>query len=620
MTSNMPLQDRLSALRAEMKKRNIDGFFVPRSDEFHGEYVPACAERLAWITGFTGSAGEAVILSDKAGFYTDSRYTIQSRAQVSSSDFFFCPPPTDDKAPPPLLLWIQQNVKAGSWFGIDPWIHSVNEAKAIKTAVEKAGGRLMFLNDNPIDCAWGDRPAKPAEPVIIHPLEFSGISSQEKRAALAAKMKEKGADALAIALPEEICWLLNIRGNDVPHTPFALSYAIAHSDGTVDWFIDPSKITPAVQNWVGVDVRIHDLKEFSQHISKSVTAGKKIWIDPNTAPVKVEDTITTANGGLVKERSPIQLMKACKNAVEIQGTINAHIRDGVAETRFLAAISEQGAAAKLNEISASDLLEKFRREGQYFKDLSFDTISGAGGNGAIVHYRATPETCNPLTAGPIYLVDSGAQYLDGTTDITRTIAVGTVTPEMKEHNTRVLKGHIQVAMAVFPEGTTGHVLDAKARAALKEIGLDYGHGTGHGVGSYLSVHEGPCGISPRSTTVPLMPGMIISNEPGYYKENEYGIRIENLVLVIDTGNKDADGKKLLGFKTLTQAPIDRNLIEPALLSNDELKWLNDYHAEVQKNLLPLLEKTDAKAADFLKAATAPIHKPSHPGSKPMFVF
>lgn len=330
------------------------------------------------------------------------------------------------------------------------------------------------------------------------------------------------------------------------------------------------------------------------------------------APVKMHDIVEEGGGTVIAEKSPLQLMKAIKNKTEIEGVINAHIRDGVAITRFIAAISEQGAAAKYDELTAADLLQSYRAQVQDFRGLSFDTISGAGGNGAIVHYRSSPETNKPLLAGPVYLVDSGGQYKDGTTDVTRTLGVDNANAEMKDRFTRVLKGHIQVAISVFPEGTTGDKLDEKARASLKEAGLDYAHGTGHGVGSYLSVHEGPCGIHPRATTTPLQPGMVISNEPGYYKEGEYGIRIENLVTVIDTGKKDADGKRLLAFQTLTLAPIDRNLIEPSLMAEDELAWLNDYHARVRKTLLPHLEKIDPKAAAFLITATEPVRKPSPP--------
>ena len=556
------------------------------------------------------------MLNDSAAFFTDGRYTLQAREQVDAKDFQICSL-SEDQPPAPTLTpaeWIEKNLQAGMTFGIDPWVHTPQDMKKIKDAVEKAGGILVLLQDNPLDAAWQNQPPAPLAPVVPHPMEYAGQESLEKRQNLATALTAKDADAIAITLPEEICWLLNIRGGDVPCTPFALSYAIAHKDGSVDWFIDDRKVTEDTQNWIGADVRIHAPEDFSKAIEKLATDGKTIWLDPASAPVKVQDIITTAGGTVHAERSPVQLMKAKKNAVEIQGTINAHIRDGVAITRFLAALSEQGAAAKHDELSATQLLQDIRAGGDKFRGLSFDTISGAGGNGAIVHYRSAPETNKPLLAGPVYLVDSGAQYLDGTTDITRTIAVDTPTQEMKENFTRVLKGHIAVAMATFPEGTTGDKLDEKARASLKEVGLDYAHGTGHGVGSYLSVHEGPCGISPRSTTVPLEPGMIISNEPGYYKEGAYGIRIETLVTVIETGHTNEDGKKMLGFKTLTLAPVDRNLIEPALMSEDELTWLNNYHAEVARTLLPLVEKVDAKAAAFLKQATSPINKPATPAA------
>ena len=601
-------REKLAALRHEMATHGLDGFFVPRVDEFQGEYVPARAARLEWICGFTGSAGHAVVLKDKAAFFTDGRYTIQARDEVDAKDFEIYSV-SEGQLPTPTLsagAWIEKNLPAGAKFGIDPWIHTPNDVKRLRDTVEKAGGTLVFVDSNPLDAAWKDQPDAPLTPAVAHPLKYAGKSSEEKRRDLAKALSEKDANALAITLPEEICWLLNIRGGDVPCTPFTLSYALAHQDGTIDWFIDARKVPEDTKEWVGKDVRLHGLAEFSTYLALLAGQKKKIWLDPAAAPVKAQDIISLNGGTVYAERSPLQLMKAIKNETEIKGTIAAHIRDGAALTRFIAAISKQGAAAKFDEISASDLLEKIRAEGENFRGLSFDTISGAGGNGAIVHYRSTPRTNKPLTAGPIYLVDSGAQYLDGTTDVTRTLCVDNVTPEMRDHVTRVLKGHIQVAMSIFPEGTTGDKLDVKARAALKEVGLDYAHGTGHGVGSYLSVHEGPCGISPRSTTVPLLPGMVISNEPGYYKEGAYGIRIENLVTVIDTGKKDAEGKRLFGFRTLTLAPIDRNLIEPALLTAEERQWLNDYHAEVRKNLLPLLEKSDPEAAVFLKQATLPL--------------
>jgi Xaa-Pro aminopeptidase len=618
------MSKKLEALRAEMARLGVDGFIVPRADEFHGEYVPASNDRLAWITGFTGSAGSAVILKNKAALFTDGRYTLQAQAQVDKNDFEVCS--LDDETVRKISPneWIAQNLPSGAKLGVYAWAHAPRdifyvhdgENKGLRPAAEKAGGQIVLLDENPLDAAWKDRPAPPRTPAVPHPLEFSGKPSSEKRADVAATLKAKDARALVIAFPEEICWLFNVRGNDVPCTPFSLSYAIVHADGTADWFIDQHKVPQETRQWVGGDVRIHDFGDFPQELQELARQGGKIWIDPSTAPVRVQNIVMASGARAIEAASPIQLMKSKKNAVELQGMINAHIRDGVAETRFLSAILAPGAAAKLDEISASDMLEGFRAKGDHFKGLSFDTISGAGGNGAIVHYRSTPETCQPLLSGPVYLVDSGAQYLDGTTDITRTVAVdpAKITPEMKDAFTRVLKGHIQVAMSVFPEGTTGVPLDVKARAALKETNLNYTHGTGHGVGSYLSVHEGPCSISSRSTT-PFEPGMIVSNEPGFYKTGEYGIRIENLVAVEDTGRKDEGGKRLFALRTLTLAPIDRNLTEPALLTQEELGWLNDYHETVRNTLLPHLEKLDPPAAAYLKEATAPIGKPPAPGPR-----
>lgn len=597
----------LDLLRAEMTKMGIDGFFIPRADEFQGEYVPPSAERLAFATGFTGSAGNAIVLKDKAAFFTDGRYTIQATQQVNAMDFEICNI-SENQAPYPTITptqWIEKNLVAGQIFGIDPWLHTAESVKKIREAVEKSGATLKFLDSNPLDTIWSNRPHAPVSPVTIQPLVYAGVISQDKRAQVTAQMKAQGTDALLITAPEDICWLLNVRGNDVPCNPFVLSYALLHADGRMTWFVNEEKLSQNIIDWIGAEVEIKPLEDFTTHLA-SLSPHKKIWLDPSSAPFKAEMTVSAAQGIIHAARSPITMMKACKNKAEIDGTIHAHIRDGVAITRFLSAILKQGAAAQHDEISSSDLLEKIRAEDPLFRGLSFDTISGAGGNGAIVHYRATEESKKPLLAGPVYLVDSGAQYQDGTTDITRTLAVDTPTPEMRDRFTRVLKGHIAVATAIFAEGTTGDKLDALARAPLKDIGLDYAHGTGHGVGSYLSVHEGPCSISPRNTNVPLLPGMILSNEPGYYEAGQYGIRLENLVTVIDTGKKNAEGKKLFAFDTLTLAPFDMNLIEPSLLSDAEREWLNDYHARVYATLSPIVATKDPEAAKFLKKATLPL--------------
>lgn len=601
---------RVHDIRDELKKQGVNGFIVPRADEFQGEYVPARAERLAWATGFTGSAGSAVILDEKAGFFTDGRYTLQARAQVPAAVYDICSI-SKNQDPTPTISpteWVEQNLPRGAKLGFDPWLHTANQVKGFEEAAQKAGGTLVPVDTNPLDAAWTDQPAAPISPVVEHPMAYAGKSSADKRAELGATLKQKNADAFAVTLPEDVAWLLNIRGGDVPCTPLPLSFAIAHDDGTVDLYIDRRKLSPGLEQTLGSDVRIHDLEEFQNGLETLGKAGKTVLLDPDKSPVGAQYVIEDAGGTVQHGTDPIQLPKAQKNATEVQGTIDAHIRDGVALTRFLARLGEQGAAAKYSEIGAADLLQSYREENEKFRGLSFDTISGAGGNGAIIHYRVTEKTDAPLTAGPVYLVDSGAQYLDGTTDVTRTVAMDNVTDEMKENFTRVLKGHIQVAKTIFPEGTDGIGLDEKARKALQDVGLDFAHGTGHGVGSYLSVHEGPCGIHPRAKT-PLEPGMIVSNEPGFYKEGEYGIRIESLVVVEDTGKTDDDGKKLYGFRTLTMAPIDPNLIEPSLLDDDELEWLNEYHEKVRNTLLPELQKKDPDAADWLKEVTKPLKKP-----------
>lgn len=609
VTAASTAAQRLKRLRAEMAKRGIDGFFIPRADEFQGEYVPASNERLAWISGFHGSAGCAIVLNDTAAFFTDGRYTIQALSEVDGEHFHRFSTaenqtPLETRNP---LDWLGQTLGSGKVFGIDAWVHTPADVERLRATVEGAGSTLRLLDDNPLDSAWGtERPAAPKTPVTVHGLEFSGVASADKRAEVAAALSAEKCDVLAVTLPEDICWLLNVRGNDVPCTPFVLSYALAHSDGSVDWFVDAAKLSDEVRTWVGDQVRIHTLDAFAGTV-QSLAADKKVfWIDPASVPVKIDALLRQDGGQPYSMRTPIALMKACKNTIEIDGSKRAHHRDAIAICRFLSTLATQSGPAKYDELTAADFLYELRAQGERFKGASFDTISGAGGNGAIVHYRASTKTNKPLLAGPIYLVDSGAQYLDGTTDITRTLAVDSVNDEMRDRYTRVLKGHIQVTFSRFVEGTTGDKLDIKARAALKEVGLDYAHGTGHGVGSYLSVHEGPCGISPRSTTVPLMPGMILSNEPGYYKEGEYGIRIENLVLVIDTGERDSAGRKILGFDTLTLAPYERSLIDTALLTREEIDFVNSYHARVYKELHHDLAAADPEAAAWLARATAPL--------------
>lgn len=639
-----PPRDMLEQLRALMRIDGLDGYFVPRSDEFRGEYVPLRTNRLSWLTGFTGSAGCAIVMRERAAFYTDGRYTLQARAEVDAKKFEILDI-TDKKLPPP-SEWIAANLPRYGRFGIDAWLHSVNEVKVIKEALRQARGKLQ-TGYNLVDAVWKHHPPEPLSPAVPHPEKFSGRPSESKIDTLTAAMYLTETDALVLTMPEDICWLLNVRGGDVPNTPFVLSYAIVHRDGRVHWYVNPDKVTAETRDWVKNVAKIEsftfgNMQSFERDLRALALGGKKTWIDPENAPYAVEEIVMGARTSqdlraeatdyelhrmdpddkekVLKQReealrksrlhyetSPVPRQKAMKNATEIDGAIRAHVRDGVAVTRFLAAMAEQGAAAKYTELSAAALLQKYRQENELFRGLSFDSIVGAGPNGAIIHYRSTPDSNLPLTVSPMFLVDSGAQYLDGTTDITRTICMDTPTPEMREHFTRVLKGHIQLSMAVFPEGTAGKDLDPLARAALKEVGLDYAHGTGHGVGSYMSVHEGPQAINGRST-FPLVPGMILSNEPGYYKEGEYGIRSENLIYVVDTEKTDAEGNRLFRFETLTLAPFDRNLIEPSLMTDEELKWLNDYHSDVRAKILPLVEQKDAKAAAWLQQATDPIRR------------
>jgi len=605
------MSNKLKKLREQMNKMNIQGFFVPHGDKFRNEYLPKNAERLAFISGFTGSAGNAVILEDKAAFFTDGRYTIVSKQEVSATDFEICSISADQGDTPTItpLEWIEKNIPTGARMGYDPWLHTSAEAKTLEQAVRKSGGTLVPCDSNPLDAIWDNRPDAPMEPVIEHPLKYAGETSEDKRKSLAKTLQNKQCQAIVLNYPEDIAWLLNIRGNDVPCTPLPLSFAIAHDNGKIDLFIDSKKTSTELKNHLGKGVTIHEFNDFEQVLESLARTSDQIWVDPNQSPVKVEHILLDSGVNIHNQQNPCLLAKACKNDTEIKGTINAHIRDGVALTRYLFALSKKEITAKHTELSGASLLDSFRAQNDKFKGLSFETISGAGSNGAIVHYRVTPETDKPLMDGPIYLVDSGGQYLDGTTDVTRTIAVDpdNITDEMKEHFTRVLKGHIQVATSVFPKGETGNKLDEKARSALKGINLDYAHGTGHGVGSHLSVHEGPQGIHPRADKTPLEAGMIISNEPGYYKDGAYGIRIENL-LVVEEAGIDSDGNELLKFRNLTMAPIDINLIKPELLTNKEMEYLNKYHKDVSDVISPLLEKVDKEASIWLKKVTAPLQK------------
>lgn len=587
---------RLAALRAELAKRGLDGVLVPRSDEHQGEYVPKRAERLAWLTAFTGSAGAAVVLKDKAAIFVDGRYTLQVRAQTDTKLF----EPRDLIAEGP-AIWIGSHAPSRARIGYDPWLHTASGVEGLRVAAAHAGADLVACDSNPIDAVWSDQPGPPLVKAVPHALKLAGESAEAKRMRIAEDLKKQGADAGVITLPDSICWLLNMRGGDIPHTPFVLSFAILNADGSTDLFMDARKSSPALLQHFGNAVRLNDPKEFPRALDS--LKGKAVLADPNNCAAAVFDRLDKAGAKVQRGPDPCQLPKACKNEVEIEGARKAHIRDGAALTRFLAWVAREAPNGHLTEIEAAEALEGYRRATDQLVDLSFDSISGAAPHAAIPHYRVTRSSNRTIRRDEIFLIDSGGQYPDGTTDVTRTMIVGKPSMEMRDRFTRVLKGHIALATVRFPEGTTGAALDAFARKPLWDAGLDYDHGTGHGVGSYLSVHEGPQNISKKPITQVLKPGMICSNEPGYYKADEYGIRIENLIVVTKPEKIDGGERGMMGFETITLAPIDLELVEPALLTGDERNWLNAYHARVRETLAPIV---DGETRAWLTNATRAI--------------
>lgn len=585
---------RLQALREVLEARKLDGFVIPLTDEHQSEYVAECAQRLAWISRFTGSFGSAIVLSDAAAVFTDGRYVLQVEAQVDGDLFERCHfrdrPPRD---------WLADHAGEGMRIGYDPFLHTVGWVKEIREALAVKGAELVAVDSNPVDEVWDDRPGEPNRPVVLHPIEFSGEESADKRARLGEEIAAKGADAAVLTALDSIAWLFNIRSGDVLHTPVSLAYALLGADGSGRLFLDQSKITDELRRGLGDEVTLHAKDSFIGALGD--LGGKTILADPETASAAVFAALEEAGARIVRAPDPCSLPKAVKNETELEGAKRAHVRDGVAVCRFLRWFSEEAPKGELTEMSAADRLLAFRKEGDLYRDTSFSTISGAGPNGAVIHYRVSEETNRRIEPGMVFLIDSGAQYLDGTTDITRTLAVGAVGDEPKERFTRVLKGHIALGSAIFPAGTTGSQIDALARKPLWEAGLDYDHGTGHGVGSYLAVHEGPGRIAPWPNTTALAPGMIFSNEPGYYKANGYGIRIENLVYVRQV---ESPGERdMLGFRELTLAPLDRKLLDPGLLDDSELAWLNAYHQRVREEIAPHLDGTDRA---WLEAQTDPI--------------
>jgi Xaa-Pro aminopeptidase len=588
---------RVEALRAELSKRGLTGFILPRADRHQNEYVPPSEERLAWLTGFTGSAGTTVVLEDRAALFVDGRYTLQAGMQVDTSVFTIV---NVGETPPD--KWLTQNLAAGAKLGYDPWLHTVDGAEKLARACTDAGATLTPAEPNPVDAIWTDRPAPPMGAVTLHDFRYAGEYASSKLNRIRAEVANLRADALVISDPHAVAWAFNIRGSDVAHTPLPIAFAIVPPEGKPALYIDSAKLSNAVRHNLEEIANIRESADFVRELTALGLTGKTVRLDQATAADALARVVTVSGGKVTRGADPIALMKAVKNPVEIEGAREAHLRDGVAMTRFLAWFDREAPKGELTEIAAVEALESFRRDTGLLKDVSFPSISGAGPDGAIVHYRVTRATDRAIQPGELFLIDSGGQYEDGTTDITRTVAVGEPTQEMRERFTLVLKGHIAIARAVFPDGITGAQLDPFARQFLWAAGLDFDHGTGHGVGSYLSVHEGPARISKLGNT-PLKRGMILSNEPGYYKTGEYGIRIENLVLVVE-GAAVAGGEKTLNaFETLTLVPIDRRLIEMSMLTYDEVSWIEIYHARVAAALMPLVD--DATGA-WLAAATLPL--------------
>jgi Xaa-Pro aminopeptidase len=590
--------DRVRALQRELKTRRLKGFLVPHSDQHQNEFLPPSEERLAWLTGFTGSAGVAIVTERACALFVDGRYILQARKQVDTDLFEVLQIP---EAKP--SNWLIENLARGNSVGYDPALHTIKEIERLTKTLAPAGIKLVPVETNPIDLQWGEeRPKASSVPIFPHRIEHAGRSVQEKIAEIQAKLVDDKVDVVLLTAPDSVCWLFNIRGGDIRHTPVALAFAIVPASGRPTIYIDPAKVGDNVRGMLKPFVDLAKPEELDEKL-KAIAADKaRVQLDPDTAAMRFARALEADGVKFVPGDDPCILPKAIKNKAEIEGARAAHVRDGVAMARFLAWLDEVAESGRLDEVSAAVKLEDFRRETGQLKDISFDTISAVGLHGAVVHYRPTNASKQTLEKGSLYLIDSGGQYLDGTTDVTRTLAIGKPTAEMRRHYGIVLKAHIAIATARFPKGTRGQDLDPYARRPLWEAGLDFDHGTGHGVGSYLSVHEGPQRLS-RLGTQELEPGMILSNEPGYYREGEYGIRLENLILVTPLARIEGGTRDMMGFETLTLVPFDRRLIDPKQLVKWELAWLNAYHARVRREIEPLLVSDDRP---WLRHATAPI--------------
>ncbi len=585
--------ERVAALRAHMERLGVDALIVPLHDVFFGEYIPLANQRLPWLTGFTGSNGLAVLMQERAAFFSDGRYTLQMRQQVDGDIFelrHIVEAPLDD--------WLRTHLRPGQVLACDAWLHTRAQVDGWRQLAESLGAELKLLQENPVDAVWTARPPMPVSPVRAQPTERAGREAEDKVAEIGRAVAEAGASHLLLTQSDSIAWLLNVRGMDVPNTPFVLSFLLLSTEGRVLWFVDARKLghwqAPA---WL----QVCDPNTLLP-VLEGLGGNARVAVAPATCPVRLRQAVEQGGASVVEMDDPCQLPKAVKNPVELAGMREAHRIDAVAMCRFLHWFDSLPRDSRPSEMELADRLEAFRRRSEDLVSLSFDSISGAGPNGAIVHYRVTEASNRRLEEDEIYLIDSGGQYRQGTTDITRTLIFGQPTAEMKDRFTRVLKGHILLGSSLFPRGTTGAQLDTLARHALWQAGLDYDHGTGHGVGAFLSVHEGPQSIGKGRSPVPLQPGMVLSNEPGYYKPGGYGIRIENLVEVVEKPVQGGE-RPMLGFENLTLVPIDRRLLDTRLLTADEIHWLNDYHARVRREIGPLLEQP---VRAWLEQATAPI--------------
>jgi len=579
---NNPYEQRRQAVAAALPARKLDCLLV------------AFSPNLRYLSGFTGSAATLIVLKDKAAFFTDGRYTLQAAQQVPGEWFFLYD--TADKTP---LSWLEENAGKGFRIGYDPWLHSTESIERLKKSLAKVGAEAVPVARNLVDIVWKDRPAPPAAPIYPYETARAGKTSAEKRQEIAAALKKKNLAAVVLADAASVAWILNIRGGDIQNTPLPLSRAIVRDTGAVEWFVDVCKVKETLLPHLGEQVSVSPMENFSAALARLARLENSILIDPVRTPRWIADALISVQGKVEHGDDPCALPRAIKNATELKGVRDAHIRDGAALTNFLAWLAARWDKERVTELDAERKLETFRKANADYRGPSFETISAAGEHGAIVHYRATEESNAPLLAGQIYLLDSGGQYLGGTTDVTRTVVLGEPLPEMRENFTRVLKGHIALAAIRFPESTTGADLEVLARQYLWAVGKDYSHGTGHGVGCYLGVHEGPQGFSKRSPT-PLAPGMILSNEPGYYKEGHYGIRLENMMEVVEIDFLSTGARKTFGFETLTLAPFDKRLIDVSMLTDAEVAWINAYHRCVRDTLLPIVEE---EAKPWLEAAT-----------------